>query len=177
MKIWRVREEKGEKYIGRLEARGRELFSPALEEKVRSVVGAVARRGDRALTSLVRRHDLKSAAAASFRLHGRLGAAEEVDDAFSRAVETALANLMAFHQPQAPRGYSLEQRFSLRMAYIMVLRSLGSSHVALKRRLALLSIPPWFLEGLAMHYAFPMDTLHATRLLELARTRSLFELD
>ncbi|MEW6338464.1 MAG: histidinol dehydrogenase [Acidobacteriota bacterium] len=109
MKIWRVREEKGEKYIGRLEARGRELFSPALEEKVRSVVGAVARRGDRALTSLVRRHDLKSAAAASFRLHGRVGAAEEVDDAFSRAVETALANLMAFHQPQAPRGYSLEQ--------------------------------------------------------------------
>jgi len=75
------------------------------------------------------------------------------------------------------RGYSLEQRFSLRLASIMVLRSLGSSHVALKRRLALLSIPPWFLEGLAMHYAFPMDALHNARLLELARTRSLFALD
>ncbi len=75
------------------------------------------------------------------------------------------------------RGYSLEQRFSLRLAFIMVLRSLGSSHAALKRRLALLSIPPWFLEGLAMHYAFPMDALHQARLLELARTHSLFDLD
>jgi hypothetical protein len=75
------------------------------------------------------------------------------------------------------RGYSIEQRLAYRLAYILILRSFGSAKIAIKRRIAMLSIPPWFLEGLAMHYAFPMEPLHAGRLLEMARTGRLFDLD
>ncbi|MBF0499478.1 MAG: hypothetical protein HQM09_05070 [Candidatus Riflebacteria bacterium] len=75
------------------------------------------------------------------------------------------------------RGYSLEQRFALRLSHIMILRALGPARTALKRRMALLSVPSWFREGLAMHYAFPMDALHHSRLLEMARTSRLYSLD
>lgn len=75
------------------------------------------------------------------------------------------------------RGYSLEQKFALRLAYILILRELGPAKMALRRRIAMLSVPPWFIEGLAMHYAFPMDPLHSSRLIEMARRGRLFSVD
>jgi hypothetical protein len=84
-----------------------------------------------------------------------------------------------FEEPFAlsTRSYSLEEKCAFRLAYIMILRNLGSSRMALRRRLSLLSIPPWFIEGLALHYAFPMDALHSSRLMEMARSTKLFSLD
>ncbi len=59
MKIWRVGEDRGERYLSKVEKRASTVFSAAVEERVRKVVEAVARRGDRALVSLIRRFDLK----------------------------------------------------------------------------------------------------------------------
>jgi len=74
-------------------------------------------------------------------------------------------------------GYSLEERFALRLAHIYILKNLGSARVGIRRRFGLLSIPQWFFEGLALHYAFPMDALHTSRLLELSRLDRLHGLD
>jgi histidinol dehydrogenase len=108
MKFWRGDDEKGEQYIRRLEKRARELFPAAFEERIRDIVGAVARRGDAALASFVRRFDLKGLEAKRLRLRGTVTGSEEVSDAFVKAVELSLANLRAFHEPQQARGYSLE---------------------------------------------------------------------
>ncbi|NLI78179.1 MAG: hypothetical protein GX442_17310 [Candidatus Riflebacteria bacterium] len=75
------------------------------------------------------------------------------------------------------RGYSLEDRFALRLAYTLIMRTLGSARIALRRRIGLLSIPPWFFEGLALSYAFPLDVLQTTRLLDLARRNCLYNID
>ncbi len=75
------------------------------------------------------------------------------------------------------RGYSLADRFAVRLAYTLIMRTLGAAHSALRRRIGLLSIPPWYVEGLALYYAFPLDVWHTTRLLDLARHRHLFTLD
>jgi histidinol dehydrogenase len=108
MKVWRGDDEQSEQFIRRLENRARELFPAALGERVRDIVGAVARRGDAALASYVRRFDLKGLEAKRLRLRGTVGGAEDVGEGFVKAVELALANLRAFHEPQQARGYSLE---------------------------------------------------------------------
>ncbi len=75
------------------------------------------------------------------------------------------------------RAYTLEERFALRLASIMVLRTLGPVRSALKRRIGILSVPPWFLEGLVLFLAFPMDDLHTSRLFDMARNERLYTLD
>jgi histidinol dehydrogenase len=109
MKVLRSTEEKGEKYLARLEMRMAEVFSPQFEDRVRRVVAAVAKRGDKALVGYVRQHDLKGLRMESLRVQGRVEGNEEVADEFVKAVELALANLKAFHEPQMPKGYTLEQ--------------------------------------------------------------------
>jgi histidinol dehydrogenase len=108
MNVWRGDDRKGEQFIRRLENRARELFPAALESRVRDIVGTVARRGDAALAAYVRRFDLKGLEAKRLRLRGTVSGGEDVGDAFVKAVELALANLRAFHEPQQARGYSLE---------------------------------------------------------------------
>jgi len=108
MKVWRGDDEKGEQFIKRLESRARELFPAGFEDRVRGIVGAVARRGDAALASYVRRFDLKGLETKRLRLRGTVGGSEEVSESFVKAVELGLANLRAFHEPQQARGYSLE---------------------------------------------------------------------
>jgi histidinol dehydrogenase len=109
MRVLRSSEAKGEKYLARLEARMKELLSPQLEEKTRKVVSAVAARGDRALVQFVRQHDLKGLPMGSLQVEGRPEAGDEVGDDFVEAVELALGNLKAFHEPQMPKGYTIEQ--------------------------------------------------------------------
>lgn len=109
MKIWRSTEEKGERYLARLEGRMAEIFPPQFEDRVRKVVAAVAARGDKALVAFVRRHDLKGVPMKDLRLTGHVESGEEVGDDFVKAVELALANLRAFHEPQMPKGYTIEQ--------------------------------------------------------------------
>jgi histidinol dehydrogenase len=108
MRIIRSTDERGERWVERVEARFSEVFSPALEDKVRRTVAAVRRHGDRALVAYVKRFDLAGLKIADFRLHGRVDASEEVGEEFAAAVELALTNLTAFHQPQAVKGYTLE---------------------------------------------------------------------
>ena len=109
MKIWRSDEARGERYLERLDGRLREVMSPQLDERVRRVVVAVAKRGDRALVGFVRRFDLKGMQAGDLRLQGEVEGGESVSDDFVKAVELALENLKAFHAPQAAKGYTLEQ--------------------------------------------------------------------
>jgi histidinol dehydrogenase len=109
MKIWTSTEDKGERYLARLEGRMAEIFPPQLEERVRKVVAAVATRGDKALVAFVRRHDLKGVPMKDLRLTGHVESSEEVGDDFVKAVELALANLKAFHEQQMPKGYTIEQ--------------------------------------------------------------------
>jgi histidinol dehydrogenase len=108
MRIMRSTEEKGRRWVERVEARFAEVFSPALDDKVRRVVGAVRRHGDRALVAYVKRFDLAGLKVADFRLHGSVDATEEVGEELVGAVELALANLQAFHQPQVVKGYTLD---------------------------------------------------------------------
>lgn len=109
MKILRASDDKGQKYLVRLEERQREVLSSSVDAKVRSIIAAIARRGDKALISLVRRFDLKGMPMADFRLQGELAGNEEVGEDFVASVELAIANLEAFHEPQAQHGYTLEQ--------------------------------------------------------------------
>jgi histidinol dehydrogenase len=105
----RSTDDKGQRWVERVETRFSEVFSPSLEDKVRRVAGAVRRHGDRALVAYVKRFDLAGLKVADFRLHGRVDATEEVGEEFVSAVELALANLQAFHEPQAVRGYTLDR--------------------------------------------------------------------
>jgi histidinol dehydrogenase len=109
MKIWRSTDDKGERYLARLEGRMAEIFPPQFEDRVRKVVAAVATRGDKALVAFVRRHDLKGVPMKDLRLTGHVESSEEVGDDFVKAIELALANLKAFHEQQMPKGYTIEQ--------------------------------------------------------------------
>ncbi len=108
MKIWRSGDEKGERYLARVERRMTEMLAPQVEERARKVVAAVAKRGDRALVSFVRRNDLKGMPLEEFRLRGTVASGEEVGEEYVNAVEVALSRLKAFHELQAVKGYTLE---------------------------------------------------------------------
>jgi histidinol dehydrogenase len=109
MKIWRSTDVSGERYVQKLETRWGAAFAPGLNEKVAKVVSAVAKRGDRALAEYVRRVDLEGLDVSEFKLKGRVTPGEEVGDEFVEAVEVALKNLRLFHEPQLPKGYTLDR--------------------------------------------------------------------
>jgi histidinol dehydrogenase len=108
MKIWRSGEEKCARYLARLDNRMTEILPAQAVEKARRITAAVAARGDKALVAFVRRHDLKGIPMDDFRLRGTVGSGEEVGEEFVNAIELALENLQAFHEPQLPKGYTLE---------------------------------------------------------------------
>jgi histidinol dehydrogenase len=108
MKVWHSGEAKGERYLQQLETRYARLFPAQLEDRARRTVAAVARQGDKALAAYVRRFDLKGRPTEGFRLRGAVAGGEEVGEAFVNAVECALANLKAFHEPQAVKSFTAE---------------------------------------------------------------------
>ncbi len=110
MKIWRSDDDKGVRYLRKVEGRFADVITPQVEEKVRAVVNAVRKRGDRALTSYVQRFDLQGMKVDSFRLRGSLDAQEDVGEDFRGAVELALTNLRAFHEAQLSQGYTLDDQ-------------------------------------------------------------------
>lgn len=107
MKILRVDEVKGERFLKQLDARMGRVLDPKLEDKVRAIVADVAKRGDKALASYVRRFDLRGMSASQLKLAPEAPSEAEVGEDFVEAVELALANLQAFHEPQKPKGYTL----------------------------------------------------------------------
>lgn len=108
MKIWRSSDEKAIAYLAKLDRRMFDILSPALESKVRDIVQAICKKGDRALLAMVQKHDLKGLKVADFRLQGRVEGQEEVGEEFVQAVELILANLKEFHAHQALKGYTVE---------------------------------------------------------------------
>lgn len=75
------------------------------------------------------------------------------------------------------RAYSLEKRFAMSLANIMILRTLAASSNSWRRRIAILAVPQWFMDGLALKYAFSLDSVHFSRLLDMARQNRLYSLD
>ncbi|HQB84330.1 MAG TPA: hypothetical protein PLR50_12585, partial [Candidatus Rifleibacterium sp.] len=75
------------------------------------------------------------------------------------------------------RAYSLEKRFAMRLANILILRTLAASSNSWRRQLAMLAVPQWFMDGMALSYAFPLDSIHYSRLLDMARHDRLYSLD
>lgn len=74
------------------------------------------------------------------------------------------------------RGYSLERRFAHKLANVLILKNLSSTSNFLGRKIGQLAVPQWFLEGMTMHYAFSMDALQHSRVIDLARTERLYDL-
>ncbi|NLF95675.1 MAG: hypothetical protein GX569_02990 [Candidatus Riflebacteria bacterium] len=75
------------------------------------------------------------------------------------------------------RAYSLEKRFAMSLANIMILRTLAASSNSWRRKLAIIAVPQWFMDGLALKYAFSLDSIHFSRLLDMARQNRLYSLD
>ncbi len=185
MKILRSDDEKGERYLARLEARMVEGHLPQLDERARKVVSAVARRGDRALLAFVRRHDLKGLPVESLRVErGGAQDSDEVGEAFVKAVELALANLKAFHEPQMPKGYTIEQEggdFGIRVRPIesvgvyvhgassiylsSLLMAVVPARVAGVPRIAVAAPPRAFLSSVRLRYLLDRLDLHEVYLM------------
>jgi histidinol dehydrogenase len=125
MKIWQSHEDRAARYVARLEGRFCEVFSPQVEERVRKVITAVRRQGDKALASLVRRYDLRDMKVGDFHLKGTVAPDEEVGEEFTGAVEHVLANLQAFHEPQMPKGYTLDHENGNLAIRVRPLESVG----------------------------------------------------
>lgn len=75
------------------------------------------------------------------------------------------------------RAYSLEKRFALRLSSIFLLRTLASASNSWKRKLGTFSLPRWFLDGLTFHNAFALDSIHYSRMLDMARSNRLYSLE
>jgi hypothetical protein len=75
------------------------------------------------------------------------------------------------------RAYSLEKRFAMSLANIMILRTLAASSNSWRRKLAIMAVPQWFMDGLALKFAFSLDSIHYSRLLDMARQDRLYTLD
>ncbi|MGM0600811.1 MAG: hypothetical protein ACQETH_13455 [Candidatus Rifleibacteriota bacterium] len=75
------------------------------------------------------------------------------------------------------RAYSLEKRFALRLSSILLLRTLASASNSWKRKLGTFSLPRWFLDGLTFHNAFALDSIHYSRMLDMARSNRLYSLE
>ncbi|MBF0546103.1 MAG: hypothetical protein HQM08_16785 [Candidatus Riflebacteria bacterium] len=105
----------------------------------------------------------------------------DFDDRDSGTVDTTFdsINIALFEETDSlsTRSFTLEQKFALRLANIMVLRTLGPARRAFKRRVGLLTTPVWLLQGLAMHKAFPMDTLPRTQIIQMARSGKIYSLE
>lgn len=75
------------------------------------------------------------------------------------------------------RSYSLEKRFALSLSKTLLKHSTSNASFEWRRAIAMLLMPHWFVEGSALNYAFPIDSIHYSRLLDMARCNRLYSLD
>ncbi len=103
------------------------------------------------------------------------------DDVISSTADSNfdLINLSIFDEMDvlSARSYSLEKRFALSLAKTMVKKSTSNVSFTWRRSLAMLVIPQWFIEGMALNYAFTIDSIHYSRLLDMARYERLYSLN
>ena len=106
---------------------------------------------------------------------------DDHDDIISSTADSRfdLINLSIFNEMNvfSARSYSLEKRFALSLAKTMVKKSTSNVSFAWRRYLAMLSIPHWFIEGMALNYAFSIDSIHYSRLLDMAKHGRFYTLD
>ena len=90
-----------------------------------------------------------------------------------------LINLCIFDEMDvlSARSYSLEKRFALALSKTLVKRATSNVSFTWRRSLALLTIPYWFIEGMALNYAFNLDSIQYSRLLDMARYNRLYSLN
>ena len=106
---------------------------------------------------------------------------DDHDDIISSTAESRfdLINLSIFNEMNvfSARSYSLEKRFAISLAKTVVKRATSNASFAWRRYLAMLSIPHWFIEGMALNYAFPIDSIHFSRLQDMAKHGRFYSLD
>lgn len=88
-------------------AERRTAFYPEIEATVRAILNQVRSLGDEALFTYTQRFDKADLRATGLRVsEAEFSQAEErVDDAFRSALQTAMANIEAFHRPQVPQSW------------------------------------------------------------------------
>jgi hypothetical protein len=106
---------------------------------------------------------------------------DEHDDTIDSSANSKfdLINLCIFEEMDvlSARSYSLEKRFALLLSKTLVKRATSNVSFTWRRSIAMLAIPHWFVEGMALNYAFPIDSIHYSRLLDMAKYRRLYSLD
>ena len=97
---------------------------------------------------------------------------------FSNDISLDILKLEVFEEigVLSTRSYSLERRFALKLAHIMLLKEISAESNKLMRNLGQLAMPEWFITGLTLHYAFPIDTLQMSRLIDMARNGRIYNL-
>lgn len=98
-----------------------------------------------------------------------------VDNSINRQFDWIELSIFEDNSLFSTMSYSLENRFAFQLAKIFLLRSISSSQESYwRRQIAMLSIPEWFMKGLALNYAFEMHPVHFCRILDKAISESLY---
>ncbi len=87
----------------------RTVETSGVSDAVRDIIADVARRGDEALMDYARRFDSSAPIALEVTGEEVDRAWESTDPALRQVMETAAANIRAFHERQIPQGYRLER--------------------------------------------------------------------
>ncbi len=132
MKVYHVKEEKGQKYVLRIEGRREKLLSDQTFAKARSVISEIRKRGDRALLKHIQTLDLEELAGDEIRLTGTpTGDEHEVTDELRQAIDASIDAVGRFHREQISEGFTLEGDGSL---LSLRLRPIPSAGVVLPSR-------------------------------------------
>ncbi len=107
MKVYHAGDDKAEKLLARIETRRQRLLSDQVMARVRSVVTAIRKHGDRALMKHIRESELSTLAAREIQLKGAVDAQPgDLPDHEMRALDAAWEAAQRFHRAQVPEGYT-----------------------------------------------------------------------
>ncbi len=126
MKVYHAKEEKGQKYLARLEGRREKLLSDQTFARARAVITEIRKRGDRALLKHIRALDLDELKGEEIRLTGvPTGSEAELGDELRRAIDTAIDSVRRFHRQQVSEGFTLEGDGTLLSLRLRAVPSVG----------------------------------------------------
>lgn len=109
MKVYRVTEEKGQRYLARIEGRRTALLSDQTFARAKSTIAEIRKRGDQALMKHIRAFDLEALGGGDIRLVGTATSRDEtLPDDIVRAVDASIDAVTRFHRQQRLEGYTDE---------------------------------------------------------------------
>jgi len=146
MKVYHVKDEKGQRFLGRLERRRELLLSEQTFAKARAVISEIRKRGDRALLKHIRALDLEGLSGDEIRLTGiPSGSEEELPDDLRRAIDASVDAVTRFHRGQVSEGYTQENDGTLLSLRLHSVPSVGivlpSRHHVDLTSLIMLAVP------------------------------------